>query len=50
MRVFVRIRISGISGIIRISIRPACGFRYNRTPAKTNTDERLPIKDEPVES
>ena len=30
LRVFVRIRIFRISGIFRISIRPACGFRHNR--------------------
>ena len=43
-RVSVRIR------IFRISLRPTCDSRHNRNPAKTNTDERLPVKDETVES
>ena len=30
LRVFVRIRIYGVGGIFRISIRPACAFRHNR--------------------
>ena len=41
---FVRIRIRGIS------IRPACDSRHNGNADKTNTDERLPVKDEPAES
>ena len=34
-----RIRIYGISGIFRISIRPDCAFLYNRNPAKTEMDD-----------
>ena len=36
-RVFVRIRIFRISGIFRISLRPACVFPHNR---KSRQDER----------
>ena len=52
MRVFVRIRIYGISGIYRISIRLAqlALFAITENPAKPNTDKRLPLEDAPVES
>ena len=47
MRVFVRIR---IGGIFRISFRPSAIFAIIENPAKTNTDERLPLEDDMVES
>ena len=40
-RGFVRIRIYGIGGIFRISIRPAYASRHNRNLAKVNVDEAL---------
>ena len=50
MRVFVRIRIFRIGGIYRISLVRLALFGITGNPAKPNTDKRLQIKDEPVES
>ena len=47
MRVFVRIR---ISGIFRISPAQLALFAITANPANANADERLPIEDEPDES
>ena len=44
LRRLVRIRIYGIGGIFRISIRPACAFHITENLAKTNLGERLPIE------
>ena len=50
LRRLVRIRIYGIGGIFRISIRPACAFRITENLANPNWDECLPDEDEPDKS